>query len=306
MIVGNTYPVYLILNQPNHTIIMKSILMALTLLTVVMACQPSKKESGEATAPKLTQKWETDTLLTTCESVLYDKQNNILYVANINGTPEGKDGNGFISKVTLDGKIENLKWATDMDAPKGLGIFKNILYVADINRIHEVDITTGKIIKSHTVDSAKFLNDVTVSETGKVYISDTGNDNILLLENGKVSVWLEGMVGINGLLAEGNNIQAISFSSGVFSTVDENKKITILSDSLDNGDGINAVGDGGYLVSSWNGMVHYVSADGKNTRLLDTRKDSVSAADIEYIAEKKLLLVPTFFKNKVVAYELSR
>jgi hypothetical protein len=51
-------------------------------------------------------------------------------------------------------------------------------------------------------------------------------------------------------------------------------------------------------------MVHYVDAEGNATSILDTRADSVNAADIEYIAAKKMLLVPGFFKNKVIAYEL--
>ncbi len=285
---------------------MKFTFISIIALVSLWACQPSKKETMETSTPKLTKVWESDTLLTTCESVIYDGKNAILYVANINGAPDGKDGNGFISKLGLDGKITELKWAINMDAPKGLGIFNNTLYVADINRIHEVDIATGKITKTHVIDSAKFLNDVTVDETGKVYISDTGNGNIHLLENGQVSVWLNVPAGVNGLLAEGNNMEMVSFSSGVFSRIDSNKQTTMLSDSIDNGDGIEAVGDGGYLISSWNGMVNYVSADFKNNLLLDTRKDSVSAADIEFIAEKKLLLVPTFFKNKVVAYEFTK
>jgi hypothetical protein len=77
-------------------------------------------------------------------------------------------------------------------------------------------------------------------------------------------------------------------------------------EGIDNGDGIEAVGDGGYLVSSWNGMIHYISPDWKKTMVLDTRADSVSSADIEYIQEKNLLLIPTFFKNKVRAYEVTK
>jgi len=79
-----------------------------------------------------------------------------------------------------------------------------------------------------------------------------------------------------------------------------------MADSLETPDGIEAVGDGGYLVSSWNGQVHYVDPSGKTLRVLDTRADSIGAADIEYIPEKKLLLVPTFFKNRVAAYELNK
>ena len=51
-------------------------------------------------------------------------------------------------------------------------------------------------------------------------------------------------------------------------------------------------------------MVHHIDSDWNKTLVLDTRKDSISAADIEYVKSKNLLLVPTFFKNTVVAYEV--
>jgi sugar lactone lactonase YvrE len=278
--------------------------------TLFMACQSPKKEISEpevksSVAPTLTMKWETDSVLTTCESVIYDPANDILYVANINGVPDAKDGNGFISRVSLDGKVADEQWVTGMDAPKGMGIYNGKLYVADIDRIHEIDIASGKVSNTYPADGATFLNDITVDDAGKVYISDSNTGNILLLDNGTVSVWMSGLSGPNGLLAEGDQLKMASFPDGTFNTIDSNKQVTLLADSLENGDGIEAVGDGGYLVSSWNGMVHYVDPTGKTTLILDTRADSVSAADIEYIADKKLLLVPGFFKNKVIAYELN-
>jgi hypothetical protein len=193
-----------------------------------------------------------------------------------------------------------------MDAPKGMGIFNGKLFVSDIDRVHEIDITTGKIANTYKYDSAKFLNDITIDNKGSVYVSDSGAGTILKLENGTLSVWVEGVPGVNGLLAQGTDVQMVSFAEGVFNTIDANKQITLRSDSLDSGDGVEALEEGGYLVSSWNGMVHYVSPDWKNTKLLDTRADSVSAADIEYIPQLRLVLVPTFFKNTVVAYELSK
>ena len=90
-------------------------------------------------------------------------------------------------------------------------------------------------------------------------------------------------------------------------TVDvSSKEVTLRTEGIDNPDGIEAIGNNEYLVSSWNGMIHHIDKDWKKTLILDTRKDSVNAADIEYIRSKNLLLVPTFFKNKVVAYELSQ
>lgn len=288
----------------------------LALAVLILACQAPKQadeastvDSTEfATPVKLTMKWETDTVLLTCESVIYDKANDVLYVANINGQdPSAKDGNGFISKVTLDGKVSEPSWVKGMDAPKGMGIFNGKLYVTDIDRVHEIDIATGKIAKTRPVTGAQFLNDITVDNAGKVYVSDTGGGTVYLIENGTVSKWLENIASPNGLLAENNQLLVLGFESKTLSAVDlVSKQVTQKTDSIDNGDGIEAIGDGAYLASSWNGLVHYISPDFKRTLILDTSGDQVSAADIEYIAEKNLLLVPAFFKNKVVAYELSK
>lgn len=285
---------------------MKSLCFTFLLAAFALACQTSKNETVETPkVPTLTLKWESDTVLTTCESVLYDSINDVLYVSNINGQPTGKDGNGFISKLGLDGKIVQAQWVSGMDAPKGMGIYNGKLYVSDINRVHEIDIASGAIAKTYTANSAQFLNDITIDATGKVYVSDSNLGNIWVLENGTVTVWLDGVAGVNGLLAQGTDVQMVSFGTGVFNTIDAAKQITFRTDSIENGDGIVALAEGGYLVSSWNGMVHHVSPEWKNTVLLDTRAENVSAADIEYVADKKLLLVPTFFKNKVMAYEVN-
>lgn len=286
---------------------------ALVLLLITCACE-SKKETttdnaatdSAAVAPvTLKLKWETDTSLTTCESVLYDKERDVLYVANINGDPSGKDGNGFIGKVSLDGKVTEAQWVKGMDAPKGMGLVGNKLYVTDIDRVHEIDVTNGKITKTYPVEGAQFLNDITTDPEGRVYISDSNTGIVSLIENGKVSKWLENLKGPNGLFAEKGEVLVAQWAEKTLNIVDpSSKQVTVKTEGLENPDGIEAVGDGGYLVSSWNGMVHYVSSDWTKTLVLDTRADSVSAADIEYIQEKNLLLVPTFYKNKVMAYEL--
>jgi sugar lactone lactonase YvrE len=290
------------------------IAIALGILVLGSACQTSKQTEETATtdttaaAPvTLTQKWETDTVLTTCESVLYDKDKDVLYVANINGDPSTADGNGFISKVSLDGKVTDARWVKGIDAPKGMGLANGKLYVADITRVHEIDVNTGKISKTYKVDGAKFLNDITTDQNGRVYISDMAAGIIHTIENGTLTKWMENLQGPNGLLAVDNQLLVALWESKNLNTIDlVTKQITVKTDSIENPDGIEAIGGGAYLVSSWNGMVHHVGADWKKTLVLDTRTDSVQSADIEYIQEKKLLLIPAFFKNKVVAYELKK
>ncbi|MFD2932957.1 SMP-30/gluconolactonase/LRE family protein [Spirosoma flavum] len=257
---------------------------------------------------KLVKVWETDTTLRTPESVLYDG-NNTLYVANIDGKSDSLDGSGFISKVSLDGKIENLRWTSGLNAPKGMGLYKDKLYVTDVYRLLCINTTNGQAEKTwDAVGKGAFLNDVTVAKDGTVYVSDSRADKIYRLKDGKWEVWMEGeqLNKPNGVLAVGNDKLMIgSTKIGALRSVDlASKTMTTLADGMAATDGIVPEGKGNYFVSDWNGQVFHVNADGTKEQLLDTREQKINSADIDYVAKKKLLIVPTFFKNKLVAYRV--
>jgi DNA-binding beta-propeller fold protein YncE len=259
-------------------------------------------------AQTLTLKWTTEPTLRVPESVLLDSKNNVLYVSSIDGTPDNKDGNGFISQVTLDGKIKNLKWATGLDAPKGMGLFNNNLYVADISRLITIDIATGKITNKLDIEGAEFLNDVTVDKAGNVYVSDSNTGKIHVVKGGKAEVYFESpeIKGVNGLLATGNGLYVVDFPTGANFKLSNDKKLTKFSSTAEGADGIVLVGNNEYLVSSWHGEVAYVNAKGEAKKLLDTRNEKLSAADIEYDPKTKTLFVPTFNANTVMAYTFSK
>lgn len=259
-----------------------------------------------AHAQTLNLKWTSDSLLRVPESVLYDGTHNILYVSNIDGAPDGKDGAGFISQLTSDGKIKNLKWITGLNAPKGLGMFKNNLYVADLAQVVVIDIAAGKITKTYDVDGAVFLNDITVDKKGDVYISDTRASKIYLLSNNKIEVYLEQeeLNGVNGLLAIKDGLFVVNFASGESYLLGADKKLTAKGKIAEGADGVEPVGNGDYIISSWYGEVFYVAASGKVTSLVNTRDAKIGAADIGYNPKNKMVYVPTFFKNTVMAYEL--
>jgi outer membrane protein assembly factor BamB len=213
--------------------------------------------------------------------LLYDQDQNLLYVSDINGAPDAKDGNGFISRISMDGKITDRYWTKGLDAPKGMGLANGKLYVADIDKVREIDVKTGKLTHTYPITGAKFLNDISTDNGGKVYISDTNGGAIYVLENGKISQWMKDLKGPNGLLAEEGRMMTALWDAKNLSSIDlTGKQVTLKTDSIENPDGVEAIGDGAYLVSSWNGMVHYVDANGKKTMILDTRPDSLSAADI--------------------------
>ena len=292
-------------------------IIALAAIILLSSCKETKKKEAETVEPetvieevkkpKLTFKWTTDTLLTTSESVIYDKKRNVLYVSNIAGDPAEADGVGFISKVDLDGKITAEKWIDGLDAPKGLGINGDKLYVTDIDKIVEIDIEASKVANSYKIEGSEFLNDITIDANGKVYASDSNKGHVYALENGETTKVLDSLSGPNGLLVDGDKFLMALWNEKTLNTVDlTTKEITKRTEGLENPDGIEAVGDGSYLVSSWQGLIHIVNADWSKELLLDTSGEEIGAADIEYIAEKNLLLIPTFYKNGLTAYQLEK
>ncbi len=295
----------------------KSTLLILVLGSImVWSCQTKQttESTQEATTPEivskptLEKKWESDSTMITSESVLYSAEEGILYVSNIGGVPPtAKDGDGFISKMSLEGEILEEKWITGLDAPKGMGISNGNLYVANITELVEISIAESKITNRWPIEDAQFLNDISIDSEGNIYISDSNTNKIHMASEGTVSTWLSDSTlgGPNGLFHQGSKLMLATFGSGEFKEISTaDKSIKTIATEIPGGDGVEAVGDD-YLVSNWNGEIYYVTSTGEKTLLLDT-KDDANSADIEYIAEKNLVLVPTFFDNKVVAYELKK
>ncbi|RYY13944.1 MAG: ATP/GTP-binding protein, partial [Chitinophagaceae bacterium] len=122
--------------------------------------------------PQLVKLWQTDSVFKVPESVLYDEKNQVLYVTNIDGTdPWGKDDKGSIGKLGLDGKVIQVEWVKGFNAPKGMAVHNDILYVADLQQLISVDIKKGQIVNRLTIEGATGLNDVSVDSKGIIYVT---------------------------------------------------------------------------------------------------------------------------------------
>lgn len=253
---------------------------------------------------KLSKKWETKTVFQVPESACFDTERNVLYVSNINGKSSEKDGNGYISKCSLSGEILKQKWIIGLNAPKGMGVYKNLLYVADIDRVAEIDIIAGKINRFLETDGAKFLNDIAIDEKGNVYVSDMMGNKIYRISESKISMWLDDALlsSPNGLFVEGKNL--LIGCGKIVKAELVSPKPAVMIDKTGNIDGLKGTGDGRYLFSDWKGNVFMTGIDLKFEKILDMTLAGMNAADIEYIPSKKLLLVPTFSDNRVIAFEL--
>ena len=254
----------------------------------------------KATVQKL---WATDTILKVPESVLVDDKENCLWVSNIDGAANGKDGKGSISKLSKTGTPINLDWITGLNAPKGMAKYKQELYVADLTELVVIDIKKGVIKNKIKVEGSVFLNDVTVNKNGAVFVSDTRTGKVHRYENNKVTIEIENLQGPNGLLSIDD--QLLILDRGSLLSVTPGGTISKIMDGMDpSTDGIEKVAPNQYIVSCWNGIVYFVASGAQKTTFFDTRSEKINSADIGYDAKNKIIYVPTFLKNSVVAYQL--
>ncbi|MCE2824189.1 MAG: ATP/GTP-binding protein [Sediminibacterium sp.] len=275
---------------------MKKVIGSLALVIVVFVSASAQK----ATVQKL---WTTDTILKIPESVLVDDKENCIWVSNIDGASNGKDGKGSISKLSKTGTPINLEWITGLNAPKGMAKFKQELYVADLTELVVIDIKKATIIKRVPIEGSVFLNDVTVNNKGAVFVSDSRTGKVHRYENNTTTIEVENLQGPNGLLSIED--QLLILDRGSLLSVTPSGAISKIMDGMDpSTDGIERVAPNQYLVSCWNGIVYYVVAGAQKITLFDTRSEKINSADIGYDAKKKIIYVPTFLKNNVVAYQL--
>jgi sugar lactone lactonase YvrE len=282
-------------------------------LILIIAFGLSTIPFSEAKAPRLTpvKKWETGRVFNVPESVIYDEGRSILYVSNINGKPTEKNGKGFISRVTPTGEVKELKWITGLNAPKGSGIHKDKLYVADIDRLVEIDVPAGKVITTYQAPGAQFLNDVAIDEEGSVYVSDSSslNSAIYRLKGEKISLWLRGseISRPNGLYAEKARLIVGNSGDGKLKAVGwGNKAIKTIAVTGSGIDGIAADGEGNYFISDWTGATSLVTPSGHVVELVNTTPSGINSADITYNKKDNLLIIPTFFDNRLMAYEVQK
>jgi hypothetical protein len=257
---------------------------------------------------KLTKIWETDAVFDTPESVLVDMVHKCMYVTNIGGKQAwAKDGYGFISKLSLDGKIIDKVWVKGLNAPKGMAIVNHMLYVADVDKIVEIDIHKGKIKAEYPVAGAMNLNDVAPLSKKEILFSDSGGRAVYKLAAGKYQKMIDStsLKRPNGVLVHGKSTLVLDNNAvNIWSA----GKLTMVVDGMPGGvDGIEPINANEFLVSCWSGTVYHVDIIAKTKKLLlDTTAEKKNAADIGWDKKNNVIYVPTFYDNRVVAYQYSK
>ena len=253
------------------------------------------------------------------ESTIVNK--NDLYVSNVGKElkPTQKDGDGFISKLDVNGKIKELHFIDGLDAPKGMGIVGNTLFVADINILRGFDLSTKKEVFNVVFEGVNFLNDITVKDSNTLFIgaSDTSAIYEVNIASKSYKKLMDFTV-TNGLFYEDGILYAAQLGSSTQNMFDgkgklykidlkDNNKLTQLGTFEGVLDGVTKVGNKVY-VSDW--------GNAKKTGIirvydLKTKKESVleaelfmGAADFWIDEKSKKIFMPQMIGSKVTIFDL--
>ena len=253
------------------------------------------------------------------ESTIVNKSD--LYVSNVGKElkPTLKDGDGFISKLDVNGKIKELHFIDGLDAPKGMGIVGNTLFVADINTLRGFDLQTKKEVFNVVFEGVNFLNDITVKDSNTLFIgaSDTSAIYEVNISSKSYKKMMDFIVP-NGLFYEdgilyaaqlGSTTQNMFDGKGKLYKIDlkDNNKLTQLGTFEGVLDGVTKVGNKVY-VSDW--------GNAKKTGIirvydLKTKKESVleaelfmGAADFWIDEKSKKIFMPQMIGSKVTIFDL--
>ncbi len=266
---------------------------------------------------QLSESWQTSKGMHAPESVLFDPLSRILLVANVNGHPLAKDGNGTIAKMALHGVLLDEKWITGLNAPKGMALGHDTLYVADIDELVAIDWTNGTK-QRYPAAGAIFLNDVIMDNQGHVYVSDMMTNTIYRLAGDRLELWLQSnaLPGPNGLFIQKDSLYVACWGEITdgfkTSTAGHIKKVSLLDKSitslgsglpLGNLDGLETDHCGGFWVTDhMAGTLMQIDASGK---LLQTIEVGQGCADIEMLpVDWELLIVPMMSDNKLRGFTI--
>lgn len=229
-----------------------------------------------------------------------------IFVTEIGGF--GTNGDGKVTIVNPDGTTKML--VGGLNDPKGIDLFDNQLYVADVNQVVRIGLDGKKAVIAKSSDFPNkpvFLNDIEIDGLGNVYVSDSGDDNgkqcaiYKITPAGKVTQIINDKSGIkrpNGLLMDGpNRILVADFGTGKLFQVllneklGSNNQVTLLNSGFGGADGLTRDSDGILYVSDWAGGKVWQLTEPKSTPQLIS-DGHMSSADISITLDGKTMLMP--------------
>ena len=248
-------------------------------------------------------------------SVIHDPITDVYLVSNINGSPTDRDDNGFISLVSPEGNVIALKWidgdssSVYLNAPRGMAVYGEFLYVADLTTVRRFDRRTGAPRGETPIPGATLLSDVATTDEGYVYVTDSGlrpganglepsgTDAVYRMgQDGKLETLARGdsLGRPTGVAVTGDSVWVVGFGSGELYRVAGGTRTDVRKLARGELSGLVAV-FGEVFVSSWEGETIYRGRPaGPFVELLHQLK---TPADIGHDLWRNRLLIPLYNDN---------
>lgn len=259
------------------------------------------------------------------ESVAYDPNANALYVSEFVSElkPAQMDGEGRISKLALDGTVEEERFlpaeGQTLNKPKGIWVDGDKLWVTDIDSIWEFDTQT-KEGKKVALPGIQFANDPTVLDDA-VYVSDNRGDQLYRVEPADflsmdgdptvTRIFADAGINPNGVYpASDGTLLMVGFKSadeprGIYKMAPGGEP-EALSDGFGRLDGVYELGGGALLVTDWDsGSLGTWTADAGYQELASGFK---GPADFGIVpnADGLLVVVPDLVKSELRLIQLGK
>ena len=308
-------------------------LLAAVVALGTMACESRQDDAadtaGGATASAVAETDSGFSLVTTVagfsspEAARYDGEQDVWFVSNINGMPSDEDNNGFISRVRPNGAIDSLHFISGgrngvtLNAPKGMILAGDTLWVADIGVARAFNARTGAPIASLPAPGATMLNDLALGPDGAVYITDTGvkfgvegaqpqGSRIYRVSGGEITRALDAatLQGPNGIAWDGGRNAFVigSFlADSLFSWAPGDSMPRGIASGVGQWDGIAVLPDGRVLASSWTDSSLYELDNGSLRRIVGGVN---GPAGIGVDPERMQVAIPSLMDNEVRLYHI--
>ena len=254
------------------------------------------------------------------ESVI--KSGDRLFVSNMGGTkpdPMALDSNGFISELSVDGGVIHQKFQKGiLNAPKGLAVVKDVVYVADVNRVVGFNVRTGEQAFEVDIPSAKMLNDLCKVDDKHVCVSETMSGRVMLIDLTDKSIRFLGSIeGANGVTYDEKTgkLYAVgmgqNMSGGKIYQKDLTKTDTVFT-VLENSptgifDGIEMFDKSHLIASDWisftspKGRLIIYDLDNHTTKSYDV---DAGPADITYDPSSHTIFIPRMLVNSLLIEDI--
>jgi DNA-binding beta-propeller fold protein YncE len=255
------------------------------------------------------------------ENAFWHGESESWFVSNLGGGLSlDKDGVGWVARFDAEGKLMSPRWVDGLDAPTGMAAYGGFLFVADRGRVHEIDISSGKIRRVIELPGSEFVNDVAATADGRIFVSDTATNRIYEIDDGEASVWLETerLQSPNGLwVSAGNLIVATWGPMTDLATFATEYPGTLLRIEIAT-KAISPIGDG-HPIANFDGVIaafgEYYATDWTGGRLLRiTTEGTVTTvlsgfeqlADLGFNPQKRQLGLPVMKDNRFILLSIDR